>query len=490
MAELNLDLKHSNYAAVDAERQKAIDLYSGEATVKAKSTEYLFQNTGEATDTYDRRLKRAAFDNWCSPPVMARQALLWNKSPARDKFGPKLEALILDVDGRGTPADVFFRRITERAQVEGMTWVLVDSGRAPEGVDPATLSAADAARLRLRPTMANIPGPAVYDWDTGDDGELEWAVIAQTFEAKAGPGVAAVVTEQRVVWTRESWTVYRGERATAAANAPMKWALADEGVNALGRVPLVPFYGIKEGEFLGRSILKDVLGHTISIFNKASDRDMAEFRTNAPIPYFVCDDKPESVSALGDSAIWIKSPTAGNAQVGYLQHTGAGIESTRDSERESIKRIFEIMLQASKSDSKQVQSADSLKVENRLFNASLNGTAAAAESGELRAWQLMAAWLGESKWAGSVVYVKDFDDSQIETAMLTVFSGMAEKGQLSKETLLGVLDQNDMLPGDTTPEEELRRIEDEQNRLLGPGAAPVAPEGQPAPVTQPAAAAA
>ena len=506
---LDLNQKHTKYELVEATRTRAVDLYAGSHIVKLRRDIYLFKSETETQKAYQRRLDRAVYDNWLRPPIEARQALLWNKNPVRQNFGD-MEEFIEDVDGLGTPADVFFERVTEAAQVQGLAWVLIDKPGppstwvAPEDrklenreVGPEqreitartdVISLQAEKELGLRPYLQIIPGAAILDWDVGPDRKLLWAVVGQTREEKPGPGVRRLRVPQRMIWYRDHWEIWesveedlgeeartkdqlltKGEHVDPSLEGfPNSWAKTNEGPNDLGEVPLVPFYGIYEDEYLGWPVTKDVLDHVISIYNKFSDRDQGEFKTNNPIPYIISEKNPEQVAVSSDNGIWIEQqPESAGASIGYLEHSGGGIEASRTSERDLIKRIFEIMLQQSKSDTRQVQSAPSLRMESRLFNASLASVATLAEASEREAWRMFSLWQNKD-FKGEIEYVKDFEDNQIAEAFLKVLSDLTEKQQLSLQTLIELLQKHEVLPPTIDVQEELRRLEDEQNRLAIP----------------------
>src|SRR5690606_13151223 len=119
----------------------------------------------------------------------------------------------------------------------------------------------------------------------GSDGQLNYVVIRQDTVVRPGPGLRPERILRRLVWTRESWTLYEGEeeragqivtgyRATpghlerANAGAPnlgatdsLVWVKIEEGTNDLGVIPIVPFYGIFATDGLGWPVVVDILDH-------------------------------------------------------------------------------------------------------------------------------------------------------------------------------------------------------------------------------------
>jgi hypothetical protein len=488
MAKANLDQKHESYTAVQPTRERASDLYAGPVVVKAKAEQYLYKTANEEKKDYEHRLKRAVYDNWLAVVILGRLAMLWRKAPERE-VPEELQAFLDDVDRRGTAADVFFKSMNELSSVEGLRFVLVDKTSValldgetgPGALDsqgrwwphPFTVAAEEA--LGIRPFFKPIPAESVYDWKFGDDGLLDWVVIASNLVAKGEPGFPAKVTPQRIIWRRNTWEVWEKADPNKDKDAAADdWVLRNMGINPLGEIPLVAFYGIKEEDFVGWPICKDWLDHVVSIYNKFSDRDISEFLTNNPIPYFIGSKKPEALTATHGRGIYLEALQGIDAKLGYMETSGNGAEASRNSERDLIRRIMEMALRQAKKDTAQVQSDDSLKEEARIFTASLASTAVAMESGERKCWEYLARWQAKDPKAkdafnGSVTYNKDFDDDAIQTEMVKIMSDMVEKSQLPLEIFLELLKKGEVLPEDIDIKAALRKIEDDLNRLSMPG---------------------
>ncbi len=455
--QLDLNQTHPLYKRASAVRETARDLFSGAEAVRAKGPLYLYKGSVESNDLYNLRLKRAVFDNWVKVAVLTRVALTWRKRPSREKTLPKsLVAFIEDIDGKGTHADVFFKNVDIDASVDGMTWVKVDKTRKPDLGRP--LSAQEERELNLRPFMTSVPAGNVLDWHIGKDGALDWLVEASGAYRIEAPGKERSETEKRTIWYRGHFEVYDVKKEN---NKSIFTKNEEEsGDHDLGVVPFVPFYGNKECDYLGWPVATDVLGHNLAIYNKYSDRDAAEFLSNNPRAYAICPERPELLNANVDNGIWIKAEPGVQCDIGYLEPTGAGLTSSRESERDLIRRIHETMLQQAKRDTAQVESADTLREEARIFNSSLMSHAFMLMQQERICWRLMAKWQRVDESAvKNPEYNTDFDDSIVEAAVIGAFSAAAEKKQISKRTFFeDVLKSGEAVGPDRTWEEEARQI--------------------------------
>lgn len=464
----DFNIKHPFYMKTQPIRGKARDLHAGSEVIKQAGHEYLFPTQNEKDNQYKIRLKRAVYDNWPKVVIDTRQSLTWKNAVQRENFG-ELEQFILDVDGFGTTADAFFRMVTESASVSGLDFVLVD--KTPLRSD-RELSRQEETEAGIRPKFIHIPGENVFDWQFGQDQKLEWVVIRAIDAPKRLPGESVETTELRIVWTRTEIKTYeqaKKDKLGSQASAKAKWNLRSTQPNQLGSIPLVPVYGFRLAEFFGVSVIKDILDHAISIYNKFSDRDWFEFLSNSPVTTIIAGEKPDMVNVGSNQGIFIPSTQGNKWEVAYLEPTGKGAESSRDSERDLIRRIFEIALRQSRRDTAQIQSFRSQQEEAKIFRSSLVAVTEEFEQSEQRCWELAAQWEGIDDWQGEVIYNRDFDDKMIEASMIEAFSRVTERNQLSRETLLTLLQKGEILPEDLDLIAEINRIRQDQDDLAFPG---------------------
>lgn len=510
MPESTFDLNqtHELYRELEPVRRKARDLTGGSIPVKKARESYLFRTQNESSEQYELRLKRAVYDNWPRVVLEMRQAMLWNRMPSRKLPAPIAE-YEKDVDGRGTHADAFFQAVSEAAATDGISWILVDapreSGLEEEG---KVLTRYDEQALGLRARFVHLLAADVLDWSWGEDGQLEYVVIRQDTVTRPGPGLAPQKEIKRLVWTRQSWTLYRAvddrlaggvansmqaqghlERVNAGAPSGgggmgLIWVVEAEGVNGLGAVPVVPIYGIFATDGLGWPVVVDILDHAVSIYNKFSDRDVTEFLTNNPIPYVIAPDNPGSLKVNQGNGIYLKSGGAlgggssPTVEIGYLEPSGNALTASRESERDLISRIFLIALKQARKATAQVQSAESIRGEGRVFAASLSATAGRLEDAELLCWGYALGWKGEVDLANNeavkalmpsktVEYSRDFDDELLEGTLLNALAGATRDGLISKRTFLSILKQGEVIPDSVDVDDELRQIEDDAFAAVG-----------------------
>ena len=498
----NYDLKHPSYFEANLLRAKAQDLYEGAETIKKseKLKKYLFPNRSENPEEYLIRAARAVFDNYCELSVGVRVSLTWRRPPARD-LPASIKSFETDVDRRGTTANGFFRRLSERAAARGLEFVLVDAPPFPAGPDGLPLtepSVADLESAEWRPFLQAVDADRVFDCELDDTGKPIYVVIQDDHEISAGPGQPRTLVERRIIWTRALRMVAEREPGSVvtgglASKDATPWRVASTSLNRSGIVPLIPCYGIKVGEWQGDPITKDILCHCISIYNLNSDNDNALRLHGHPVPLVVGPKKPETMLAAGGKGIFLERFGDERVDASYLEPTGNGLEAIRETLDRTIGRIYEIAMAQSRKTTAQVQSAAAQRMDARAHSASLAGAASELENTERLVWETVVAFMdgpdAVRDFSGAVDYEGDFDDAFLDAAILAAFSQMAERGQLSKLTLLRILRDGPKAIKEMEPDEELTRIEDDRDTAAGAmpgfGASDGEKFDQPTPATPP-----
>ncbi len=459
--------KHPEWEATEFARHKGRELFEAGDVVKNKGRKYLFQNRNEYDEDYEIRLNRAVIDPYVSKIVMARQAILFRKQHSRS-LPSSLERIEDNVDRSGTSAQTFFFEASLNAQIEGAYWTLVDMPK----VDRPFMSRREEEEAGHEVFFEHIPADNVIDWEEGDDGQLDWAVIEQTFTPKReSPGQAKDTLRQWKFWFRDHWELYteylewvRDERGVGKWESGAK--LDDENENPTGVVPLVPHLGAKRTKYSGVPVMQPIFGHVILIYNKQSDLDWFELLSSHPIPYLIGPEKPDKLDT--NHGLYMKSmPDAGNVEIGYLEPSGSGFDSMRKSIESYEQRIREIALHGAKKDSAQVESAAGQRESRYLFQSSLSSVAEQHERAEAQAWKIAALWKGEDPEQVEVAYNRDFDDKTIEKGMVNVLNDLVESNRLSSETFLRLLQEGELLPDDIEVEEEVERAKQERDEAVG-----------------------
>ena len=416
------------------------DLYQGSTAVKAKGDTYLIAGenesrtarTGATMSDYERRLRMAVLDPYIEKIINARQAIIFDKPHVRD-LPPKLEAHEDDVDMKGTPASTFFAEAARDAQIDGIHWVGVDMPREPEGGFKSKLEQDQAGH---RSFFYHIPGQCVIDWESDANGELLWAVIQlATQKPRLEWGTPVEVVPQWKVWTRTEWILYEASATEGAAPTQGKdgYKEISRGPHSAGVVPIVPFLGEPVTYYSGTPVAWRVFDYVLAIYNKQSGQDWFEWLAAHPIPFQIGPKQLEILNAA--AGFFLKSMEGVETRVGYLEPTGAGFKSMRESINDYQARLYRIALAQAQRETSQVQSADAQREDRHMLTSSLRDDARSYEAAEQMCWEIKAAFEGEDGEI-NIEYHKDFDDKAIEAEMMEQLIALVHIGALTKKTLL------------------------------------------------------
>ncbi|MCP3980836.1 MAG: DUF4055 domain-containing protein [bacterium] len=196
-----------------------------------------------------------------------------------------LEGIEADVDKTGTSLTSFAKDLFRSAMHHGLSHVLVDFSRVPEG---STL--ADRRRIGARPLFVHVKAPQVINWRLVEDDptELEWVAIYEEATIQDGTYGQRVVERVRV-FGRQSWEIFQRDRRNlgsitgadpagpASDPGPGNefvsgggWQSVAKGNHPFGAVPLVTYYTRREGFMVGRPVFEAVAWLNLAHWQSAS----------------------------------------------------------------------------------------------------------------------------------------------------------------------------------------------------------------------------
>lgn len=226
-------------------------LYEGGETFRAMIPDFMPMNPLEPTRFYALRKKSAFYRSYVGPIVDFFAAQLFAASfivRANSVDGSEFVdadgfygAFKEDCDGSGSDLASFMRARFTEALVQGASWILAEL--PSDGGQPAVDAAEWAARNLGRSTVKGLGPCDVLDWETGDDGQLDWAITYSCEYKRPDPSMArSIKTERWRLYTRDMVRTYelvgdpKKRKVTSATEVP----LVDERPHRFTRVPLIP----------------------------------------------------------------------------------------------------------------------------------------------------------------------------------------------------------------------------------------------------------
>jgi len=171
-------------------------------------------STSELYGNYADRLRRAVGSNHVKHVIAEKRNILFRQGVHRDVVSgdkpPLWEAFNVNIDGRGTERDDFFRRVYTIGTLYSWVLILVDKALTAESVE-------DAIAQRAYPYCAVFPPQAVLDWSVDRYGKLRWVLLRESSRVDGDPWQKDEnkVLESYLLWTQDYW-----QRIQALADAP------------------------------------------------------------------------------------------------------------------------------------------------------------------------------------------------------------------------------------------------------------------------------
>jgi hypothetical protein len=241
---------NQRHPSCDPERMADLAaLYSGDAAFEKRLDRFLPQWEQEPDGRYALRKKLAHYRNYLGAVVDYFAALLFAGKPtiaALDKSekpiaepDPYYAKFREDCDGKGKDLELFFKEILTEAMVQRCAWFAIEHPD-DEGVPPANLKELQQRGLGDCELCA-LPSEEIYDWETDDDGRLEWVIVhSKTAKRASVSGGRDQITERWTQYLSDRVDVYRIDYNKSAAPADTATVLLSEQESYPHRFGSVP----------------------------------------------------------------------------------------------------------------------------------------------------------------------------------------------------------------------------------------------------------
>lgn len=452
------DAVHPDYSAKRLKRYR--DIYNGLARPEV-IREYLFRNDSESAESYEARLRRAAYINLAAPVADLFAAVASGSVNRSGLAGiPALEDMLHNCDRAGASPEIFFKRVCGAASPYGAHFVLVDMPRA----DAEASSLTEAAAMGLTPYFVSIPAQNLCAWDFDETGALSYVVLRGTRRVSSGPFTSFKEVATREVWTKTGW---QRLEATDDSTGGGEFIVVAEGTHPCGAVPVVPFLFEEETPMTGLSVFDDVAENIVQLFNCWSEYDKS--LADASLPWLMLSGiNPEEALSMvrsSDSAIATANPEAGGK---YLETSGTSFAAKVAEIEAAVRYITNVSLRRTRPDSASAVSAESKREDNRELVALMKDFAASMRESERRCWQLAGKWLGlsdETLRGMHVAYEVKYDVDEISEGTIATLIDLVQSGIFSAQTVRGMVWRTHFIQGRLTPEEMREGFDAEAERV-------------------------
>ena len=376
---------------------------------------YLFRHAKENEDSFQDRIKRSYYYNFCRTVVNTYVAHIFRNSTAIHRHAdlPDYQKLLEDVDLMGNDMNTFMReQAAPAAQIFGHVHILVDKPK----VEGQLKSKAEKAYLGIRPYLMLVYPQSLVDYRLDRLGNFLWARIEELGPEEENPfyNAEAYRPEQFLyrTWTRTEWFLHDDQSK-----------LIDSGQHNLDRVPIVTLYNIESKKYarFGVSALADIAPINQSIYNWSSLND--EFLYRQCFNILAIPESSGSKRRKIGAGNALTYPIEASKTPHYIYPPVEPGEYLLKNIDSAIRQIYRLAVLASSlaTESKRAQSGISKAYDFHEANQNLIKKAKNLEQAEVEIAKLWAAWEGVSDFSPVIEYPTDFNIESMANNLKTEF---------------------------------------------------------------------
>jgi Domain of unknown function (DUF4055) len=457
-----IDTKHALYLQRQEQWQRCRDAYDGSDAIKARSTTYLPQLTGQTKDEYAAYLLRAMWYGATGRTVDGLTGTITRK-PGKIDVPTALDAHLDDITLSGTPLEVFIKELLSEILKIGRGGVLVDMGRDITVSDPLT----------TRPYWITYTAEQIINWRVETafgKQQLIRVVLSEEYEVVdlTDPFVTTYQTRYRELTLDKGQYVVRLHTPTTDANGVQSYAV--ETVT-----PVVRGDALKEIPFCFIGIcglnttpekppLLDLVDVNLSHYRSSADLEHGRHFTALPTPW-IAGFPADTVVRIGSAVAWVSSDP--NAKAGMLEFTGqglGGLEKALETKEKQMAVLGARMLEEQRTG---VETFETTALRTSGERSVLQSIASVVSLGITRLLRWHAQWMGITEQdAINAELNQDFISTQLSGSELTELVKAWQASAISYETLYWNLQRGEVTRPDIEAEEERTLIDTQQAAQL------------------------
>jgi hypothetical protein len=421
------------------------DLMGGTASMRRAAKRHLPEWPAEDQKSYQARLKSATL----FPAYSRTVAVLTGKPFSKPlttgtELSPKILELLENIDLEGRNLHAFAADLFSNALAYGICGILVD---CPPAIGART--AADEAKLGVRPYFVHVKHDAILGWRTEKRGGniiLTQLRLMETLEEPDGAFKTKTVSQVRVLEPGK-WTTYRKQTTTLGE----AWVEFETGITTIDVIPFIPVYGFRKEFMIGTPPMLELAHMNVEHWQSKSDQQTILHVARVPI-LFAKDMGVDTTLSVGANSLI--SASSKDADLKYVEHSGAAIEAGR----KSLLDLEDLMRQVG-AELLVIKSANTTEVQtisdNEQAMCDLQRITQALENALDQAIRLMARWIKQPE-DGHVSIYSDFGVSNLAEASAQLLFEMKADGSLTHKTLLNEMKRRSIISPDVDIDEEIK----------------------------------
>ncbi len=410
---------------------KCRDTVAGEDVIKSKTTTYLPRLIKQSLQDYNNYLLRAYFFNATGRTLQALLGALFRKP----FIGYDNEAI---VSFNNETLEQFAIRTAKELITTSRVGILVDMPPYESNYAYLTLYKAED----------------IINWRT-ENGNLTLVVLKETYFTPINEFEQEPKVRYRVL-TPNPYTVsvYNEREELIEEYNPQ------HNGKDLSAIPFIFINTVSTTPDIEKPLLLDIASINLSHYLTTADLEWGRHFTGLPTPYAAGFDFDNELS-IGSSTAWISQDP--QAKAGYLEFTGQGLkalETALEHKERCMAVLGARLLEAPKKATETIEALQFKSIGESNTLATLSTT---LSEGFSKAMSIKSTW--ENGPAVTIKFNNDFNSFRLPPQDLQQLLATYQAGAISLDTLLYNLQKGEILPPNTSIDDEKINIENEVRML-------------------------
>lgn len=432
--------RHSSYDKAALKWVKIRDALEGEDQIKSKGEEYLPKlSTRQKEASYNAYLGRARFWNAARRTLAGWRGAVFRRPPTAS-LPTSMEPLLANIDLQGTPFADFAGQVLSEVLSPGRAGLLVDHQESAAG----------------RSYMVLFKAEEILNWASMVvDGARKLSlvvlgyVVSELSEDGYGTEEVAEYRELRLVNGVYVQRVWR-EQGTQDKKS---WVMIREVIpqvrgQALTEIPFI-FVGPESlSPDIQQSPLYEIVTINLHHYKRSADHSHGLHFVALPTPYSLNEQVSEDDEPLELGAGVFQQFRGEGVQVGFLEHSGAGLDAVRQDMLDMKDEIASLGAAAITPPLRMAESAQALENKQNEQSAPLVKVVDVVSQALTEALAWMVYWEGGDEASAAVALNKAFANTRLSPQDIQALSAALQSGGLSEELYAFLLEQAESLPPD------------------------------------------
>ncbi len=459
-----VDTQHPDYQAMADKWYRMRTLVSGQDAIHAAGEKFLPRLKDQDQNDYNSYKSRANLFNAVWKTVQAMTGMLFRRPPVVD-VPESIKPLLDDVTMSGISFTTFAQQIAMESLTVGRVGILIDyPTQSTEG-----MTAAEAAKLNLRPVMQRYAAEAIINWKTAwISNKTVLTLVVLTEDSALEGGEFEHKTEKRY----RVLDFFRGEYRVRIFRINDKQEDEQIGGDLFPlmrgkRMPYIPFFFLGVDDTtpeVDEPPLIDLGDLNISHYRMSADHKHGLHFTGMPtgvITGYRPKNENEKLYIGAESFLVLPDP---EAKAYFLEYTGQGLSAIVEELERTEQQMAILGARLLTAEKKATETAQTAQIHRAGESSILSSVASTISRALTQALTLFSRWAG-SETECKVELNQEFLPPGITPQELTALVSAWQTGAISMQVLFDSLQKAELIASDLTLEEMQAQIGSEGPRM-------------------------